>query len=533
MENIFTISFGKSSSANYQNAIELSKKFDNFTELNGTNEKHTIITNSAEVKNKFQIFENLYNLINNWKSTIIKLNGDTVDNFNFFYKYNEIIKCSLEYEKSTNKDIFCNISQQHEGWGCKHLKDIKRHLDNYYYGTYWYKYGSFENEKKWKINKTLIKEKLYIEIKDKKIDLCPYFYLNKIDKLVEELPDFIDLENQNLWMIDYVEDFKGSLIVKIPKDINHIESNNSNKKLSFSFNTPNLISSINLNDSENIKNRKIPKVTFDEIGGIEEIIDQVREIIELPLKQPKLYEHLGIKPHKGILLYGQPGNGKTLIAKAIANEVSAHFISVSGPELLNKYYGQSEENLRNVFIEAGEMQPSIIFFDEIDSIASRRSNDENNRIESKFVNQLLTLMDGIIIYENVIVIASTNRPELLDEALLRPGRFDFKIEVKKPNEKGILKIIEVYTKKMPLDSQINLIKIANKMIGFSGAEIAFVIKDAAINSLKRNIDIKSLILEENEINFDLNLIKINENDFDKAIDTFIKNNNLNYNLQNI
>ncbi len=268
--------------------------------------------------------------------------------------------------------------------------------------------------------------------------------------------------------------------------------------------------------SDNRKVRAIPNVSFEEIGGIGRIIHTIREVIELPLRYPELFKYMGIKPHKGILLYGPPGNGKTMIAKAIANEVKAHFIAVSGPELLSKMHGESESNLRKVFQEAREMAPSIVFFDEIDAIAQRRSYGENGRLDSKFVNQLLALMDGFDSYENVTVLASTNRPELLDQALMRPGRFDYKIEIANPDKEACFDIFKVCTRKMPLSNQVDKEQFAYSLLGLSGAEISFVAQEGGYNALRRSFDLEAVIKNEETQSIQFDGLEITAEDLEEA-----------------
>ena len=193
------------------------------------------------------------------------------------------------------------------------------------------------------------------------------------------------------------------------------------------------------------------------------------------------------------MLYGLFGIGKIFIVKVIANEIKAHFIAVKGPELLSKWHGESEENIRNVFDDAAKLQPSIIYFDEIDSIAQCRSGDENLRIDARLVNQLLTLMDGIEDYGNIRVIASTNRPELIDDALLRPGRFDYSIEVKKPTLEGCYQIFSIHTKDMPIEPGFDKLVFSKSLLGLSGAEISFVAREGAYNCLRRNVDLRKAI----------------------------------------
>lgn len=530
METDFEIRFGKSSSMNYQTAIDIAKKFDNFSPIE-TNSKFNIIkTNSKEILNKHISFEHLSSIISSWKSTEITYKGQEIDSF---YEFNKVLRCSKGYENATNKDRWCSLNFEFSGWGCQFLTNIQKHIksESYYQREkYWYKFGSFESEKIWKINKDELKELLKKEAEDKKLFHCPFFSIDKVFNSVNELPDLIDLNDNNNWEIEYKDDFYGTSIQKKPVSINHLIEEEQDNDSSNIFSFSNLLKDISKNDrnennDSNERKRFIPNITFEDIGGVETIIDQIREVIELPLKHPEIYQHLGIKPHKGILLYGDPGNGKTLIAKAIANEVKAHFIPISGPELISKWHGESEENLRKIFKEARDLQPSIIFFDEIDSVAQKRSDDVNARLDAKFVNQLLTLMDGMEGYEHVTILASTNRPELLDDALLRPGRFDYKIEIQRPDESGCYKIIKVATKKMPLDVSLDIKKISSLLVGFSGAEIIFTVKEAAINSLKRSINIIDVINNDLE-KVDLSGIIVKHEDFIIAIEK-LKSNTLN------
>ena len=225
------------------------------------------------------------------------------------------------------------------------------------------------------------------------------------------------------------------------------------------------------------------RVTWEDIGDLEEAKERIREIVELPLKHPEIFQRLGIEPPKGILLYGPPGTGKTLLAKALANEIGAYFITINGPEIMSKFYGESEERLREVFKEAQENAPSIIFIDEIDSIAPKRG-EVVGEVEKRVVAQLLTLMDGMQERGKVIVIGATNRPEDIDPALRRPGRFDREIEIRPPDKKGRLEILQVHTRNMPLDSDVNLEEIADMTKGYTGADLAALAKEAAMAALR-------------------------------------------------
>ncbi len=232
--------------------------------------------------------------------------------------------------------------------------------------------------------------------------------------------------------------------------------------------------------------RAIPKVTWEDIGDLEEAKEKIREIVELPLKHPELFKHLGIEPPKGILLYGPPGTGKTLLAKALANEIGAYFIAINGPEIMSKFYGESEARLREIFKEAEENAPAIIFIDEIDAVAPRRE-EVTGEVEKRVVAQLLTLMDGLKERGKVIVIGATNRPEAVDPALRRPGRFDREIEIPPPDKRARKEILLVHTRNMPLAEDVDLDKLAEMTHGYTGADIAALAKEAAMAALRRFI----------------------------------------------
>ena len=233
-------------------------------------------------------------------------------------------------------------------------------------------------------------------------------------------------------------------------------------------------------------------VSYEDIGGLAKEIKQIREMIEVPLRRPELFARLGINPPRGLLLHGPPGTGKTLIARAVANETEANFISMSGPEIVSKFYGESEQRLRQIFEEAQRAAPSIIFIDEIDSIAPKRE-DVSGDLERRVVAQLLALMDGLSSRGEVIVIAATNRPNALDPAIRRGGRFDKEIEVGIPNKNGRLEILYVHTRGMPLDESLDLKGIAEITHGFVGADISALCKEAAMHTMERllpNLDVK-------------------------------------------
>jgi len=258
----------------------------------------------------------------------------------------------------------------------------------------------------------------------------------------------------------------------------------------------------------------IPKISYEDIGGLGDEVKKVREMIELPLRHPELFQRLGVEAPKGVLLHGPPGTGKTLLAKAVAGETSSNFVSLGGPAIMSKFYGESEERLREIFKDAEENAPSIIFIDEIDSIAPKR-DEVSGEQERRIVAQLLALMDGLESRGKVVVIGATNRPNALDEALRRPGRFDREIEISIPNRDGRLEILQIHTRGMPLTDDVDLEKLADMSHGYAGADLSALCKEAAMASLRRVIP--ELDLEAESIPMEmLNNIHVTKDDFRMA-----------------
>lgn len=265
-----------------------------------------------------------------------------------------------------------------------------------------------------------------------------------------------------------------------------------------------------------ISEESIPQITYEDIGGLTKEVKKVREMVELPLKRPEIFMKLGIEAPKGVLLYGPPGTGKTLLAKAVANESEAHFILLNGPEIMSKFYGESEKKIREIFDEAEKNSPSVIFIDEIDAIAPKRE-EVTGEVERRVVSQLLTMMDGLAARGKVVVIGATNRANAIDPALRRPGRFDREVEISVPDKEGRLQILKIHSRGMPLTKGVKLDEIARKTHGFVGADINSLCKEAAMIVLRKNLD-KLELDDETEISQDvLNELKISQKDFEEAL----------------
>ena len=259
----------------------------------------------------------------------------------------------------------------------------------------------------------------------------------------------------------------------------------------------------------------ISRITYDDLGGLKNEVQKIREMVELPLRHPELFEKIGVEAPKGVLLYGPPGTGKTLLAKAVAGETNANFTYLSGPEIMGKYYGESEERLRDIFKQAEENSPSIIFIDEIDSIAPKRE-EVTGEVEKRIVSQLLTLMDGMKSRGKVVVIAATNRPDSIDPAIRRPGRFDREIEIGIPDEEGRQDILAIHTRGMPIDEKVDLDDVARITHGFVGADLEILAKEAAMRSLRKILP--DIDLDQDKISSEiLQKIKVTSDDFRDAL----------------
>lgn len=276
---------------------------------------------------------------------------------------------------------------------------------------------------------------------------------------------------------------------------------------------------------EKVPEHVIPVTTYADVGGLDEVVAALRETIELPIRHPEVLRRLGVQPHRGVLLHGPPGCGKTLLARAVACESGARFFPVSGPELITKWHGESEEKLRELFQQAQNAQPSLIFFDEIDAIAQARSSSESLRLDARFTAQLLTLMDGVYDLGRVFILAATNRPDLLDKALLRPGRFDALIEIPRPDRVGCQRILEIHARRLPLGEGVDLKRVARKLTGLTGADIAFVAREAAHVCLRRTLPVNDLLLQTDAVvEADLHRLQVTEDDLFSALKTLRQRN---------
>jgi MoxR-like ATPase len=364
-----------------------------------------------------------------------------------------VLECAIAHENSTTPDRYCHPVQGWD-WGCLHLRHVSPD-----------KSGSLS-----------LLHTLDNEAQKKLLHLCPFFDRPGMEKLAEKAP--------------VVRSAGPDLELPIMVDTGH---------------------------TEYLPRAVIAPTRYSDIGGLDQVIMTLRESIEVPLAHPEIIARLGITPSKGILLHGPPGCGKTLLARAVAHETDVHFVAVSGPELITKWHGESEDNLRKLFSEARAHQPSIVFFDEIDAIAQSRSSAESLRLDARFTTQLLVLLDGIHELGRIFVLGTTNRPDLLDPALLRPGRFDRIIEIPLPDFAARLAILSIHASKVPLAPDVSLKSMARELDEATGADIAFVVREAAYAGMRRILGEKALNRGERLTDKELSLLVVGAGDFQVAV----------------
>ncbi len=506
------IRFGRSTSASYPKALRAAQQFSGFQEATEDKPYNSVRVEAPQLSAEYKHLRRLWDGVSGWKSAEFLIDGRP-GAFHDLYTLVRYVECADKREVSPQPNRYCERSHAGaQGWGCRYLSATEREpvIPQYSFGrppTGWWDFGGFDSELHFVVRKEHIREALQKEADRAGLSFCPQFDFQRVSASVDSLPDEIDPTSSSTWEVVYEDYAEGATISRRPVGIRPVAERSPAEH--------------RLTPQQDTVDRHVPEVSFDDVGGIDDIVQTIREVIELPMRQPQLFVHMGIAPHRGVLLYGPPGCGKTLIAKAIASEIGANFISVSANELMGRYVGQSEERLRAVFDAASRLQPSIVFFDEIDAIGQSRTGGESVRHQDDFLNQLLSLMDGIADRGRVTVIGSTNRPELLDDALLRPGRFDYTIEVKKPTIEGCAKILDIATKDSPLDDDVDLSAIAEKLHGLSGADIAFVAREAAYNCLRRTLDLQSLVRAD-AAEPSLEQLKINSSDFTEAIRTALR-----------
>ena len=354
----------------------------------------------------------------------------------------------------------------------------------------WYAFGEMGEDGVYKVDKNAITDRVLSDLGP--CVRCPILDLDATAELVASLPEEIDASRDENWSYREEGPLSNWKVVRARESVAPKPSAVEDKQTLLERLARSMRSGgagVAVASGTATGTRNVPRTRYEDVGGMRETIELVRESVELPITHPEIFEKLGIRPHKGILFYGPPGTGKTLLARAVASECGAHFIAVSGPEILNKYWGQSEAKLRAVFNEARAKSPSIILFDEIDSFASSR-DAMSESFEATLVSQLLSLMDGMNDLGRVCVVATTNRPGALDAALRRPGRFDHEIEVGLPDAEARLHILKIHARNMPTAPGLDLTQLAKTTDGYSGADLESLCREAALVCMRRSINLR-------------------------------------------
>lgn len=350
----------------------------------------------------------------------------------------------------------------------------------------WFRFGRLARDGTFVVDKQALRRHVYAALQESLAIHCPALFPAEVDAVIEGLPSRIDPRRDARWT--YRHGWEAGRVQAVGVERRAGEAGAAAgdgvaaRPVAAGAGTGRRAA-----PAAGGEGRQVPQVRYDDIGGLHPQIRRLRETVELPLRRPEVFQRLGITPHRGVLLCGPPGTGKTLLAKALASECNAHFILVNGPELLSKWYGESEANLRRLFAEARDKQPSVVVFDEVDALAPARDRVSHS-FEAVFVSQLLALLDGLEERGQVVVIGTTNRPEAVDPALRRPGRLDLTVEVGLPDLQGRREILRIHTRAMPLDGDVDLEALAAATEGWSGAELAGLCREAAMCCLREHLD---------------------------------------------
>lgn len=400
------------------------------------------------------------------------------------------LKCFFRKQRSDASSKDWCTPRSLEGRQLFPCKQVHVYDNDYLTSKSWYALGEMDENGVFGVDKEAITERVLTDLGP--CVRCPILDLDTTADIVARLPERIDPNKDEGWR--YKED--GPLenwSISKARDVAEPETTPSEERQSLLERLASSVRSggagVAAASGATPGSRNVPETRYEDVGGMRETVAMVREAVELPITHPEIFHRLGIKPNKGILFYGPPGTGKTLLARAVARECGAHFIAVSGPEILNKYWGQSEARLRNIFNEARMKAPSVVLFDEIDSFASSRDMMSES-FEATLVSQLLSLMDGMNDLGRVCVIATTNRPSALDPALRRPGRFDHEIEIGLPDAEARLHILNIHAKDMPTDPNLNLDQISQITGGYSGADLESLCREAALVCMRRTINLR-------------------------------------------
>jgi AAA+ superfamily predicted ATPase len=477
---LLEITFGSSPSVHYARAVVLAQRFAGYR-ATGTapNVIHTVaVEESLADEETWEHLHQLLRLVSGWRSAGLKLAGQSVCYGRLLARLVSIRACYAQKLQRGGGDAYCSGKRapgdEATHFGCRFAQGVSRSLDGEGYGEVsWIRFGTLSPRRNsFRVDKRGIYQTIEQQTRAEACVLCPAFRWQRLQADVDDLPEVIPLGSDSRFEIRYSEIDPEKALGIQPKEASSSEG--AGLQLSL------------VPEADPGPARNVPQVRYADVAGQDAALRALQSVVQLPLTHAAYFEALRVVPQSGIVLYGPPGNGKTLLAKAVATESNAHLEIVSGPEILCRWVGQSEENLRRVFARARQFAPSIVLLDELDSIAPRREHSSQHH-DVQLLSQLLVLLDGLEARGRVVVVATTNRLEAIDPALLRPGRFDYPIEVPRPDRSGRAAILRLGLAKLKTRRAIRVDEWAEQTEGFSGAELAALGREAGMQAIQRGL----------------------------------------------
>ncbi len=506
---ILKITFSKSHSKYFKDAVQIARELPNY-KISGEENEQTHRVKVQLSLDDLQLWERVRTLaliVRNWKKSKIEIIGIPVRDFMELERgISEVRNCYKRWSESGIGEMYCSGKDAPDDetscFGCRLVKGVTLLGKHSYSFTNlkWYQFGMLSDDlMTFKVEKNEILRICKLRTDDHLCTTCPRFSWGRVRKDISELPDTIILDESSPFEVKYSEIDPSKHLGIQPRGWStrsayplHLGDHREDK-------------------GEDTTQRNIPSIQYSDVAGQDAALAEIKNVVQLPLMQPEYFEEIGVDPPNSLILYGPPGNGKTLIAKAVATESKAHLEIISGPEGLSKWVGQSEENLRSVFRRAKELEPSVILIDEIDAIAPNRDTNMQQH-DVRLVSQLLVLLDGLEARGRVVVIATTNRIEAVDPAIRRPGRFDYHIEVPLPDCKGREAILETYFRNMKTAPKVDINAIAESTEGFSGAELAALSRETGLVAINRGlddgIDLQHLMIIQKDVKIALESIRL-------------------------
>jgi AAA+ superfamily predicted ATPase len=476
-----SITFGKSTSPLYDRAVRLAQGIAGYQQTGERKEiVHAVsVTVSLAHEATWEKLHQLLRLVSAWRSASVHVAGQSVRYWALTGRLAQVKACYARKLRHSAGTGYCSGQStpgaEATSFGCRFCKGVSREVDGSgYRGDSWIRFGRLSPQAdSFRVDKAAILRTLEQETRADACLFCPAFRWQRVRATVADLPDVIDLGGDSLFEVKYSAINPKKALGIQPKEAA------DNGGLLFGLEAGE-------RPDDTSQTRNVPNVHYADIAGQDVAMEQIKNVVELPLKHGAYFEGLNVEPQRGVLLYGPPGNGKTLLAKAVATESAAHFELISGPEILSRWVGQSEENLRRVFERARQLAPSVVLIDEVDSIAPRREHLSQHH-DVQLLAQLLVLLDGLESRGRVAVVATTNRLEAIDPAVCRPGRFDYHIEVPCPNHEGRVAILRVCLAKMKMRRGLRSEALAEATEGFSGAELAALCREAGLHAIQRGL----------------------------------------------